>query len=405
MDFESIWWLLIKNFGNDIGLVVNESVILTINGFLIRNLDPLQRHYYEIIKENVHCKLYFDLEYLIDYNSKANGESMVSILKQFVCEELRAKHQIEVSEEDIIDLCSTSPPKFSRHLIFHILDIAFENNLQVGCFVRNLINRMKKILQNPSDPKYPEISQLVIARENGTKDFFIDEGVYTRNRLFRVYLSSKFGKNVSLERASSNKHAEYRQERFFQNSLVSMIGFSNQKEKELRVITCQLDTKLSSEILSFSLFSPAIYPSKISSYPSVGGEKCPFPRIDSFILSQVNKTGSAFFRSVLYYPSAKKIVYHIGSNRYCENIGRYHKSNHVLYVAELELGCFFQKCLDPDCQKIGFRSIPKPIPVEINPFAPTSQKKEIDFDSCFTVPDEDLLKAIEDNPLAWVERK
>lgn len=62
-------------------------------------------------------------------------------------------------------------------------------------------------------------TSLVIQNDKGGKSFFIDEGVYTRNRIFRVYLSSKFGKRNTLQKAEANRHPSESEEEFLRASL------------------------------------------------------------------------------------------------------------------------------------------------------------------------------------------
>jgi hypothetical protein len=70
------------------------------------------------------------------------------------------------------------------------------------------------------------------------------------------------------------------------------------------------------------------------------------------------------------------IVYTIANNRYCENIQRQHKSNHILIIADLNRQIFYQKCLDPDCRLIDFRSTDKILPPDICP-SPEQLRKVI----------------------------
>ena len=44
------------------------------------------------------------------------------------------------------------------------------------------------------------------------------------------------------------------------------------------------------------------------------------------------------------------MVYNIGGNRYCFNVGREHKSNHTMMVADISRGVCYQRCHDPDCR-------------------------------------------------------
>lgn len=59
----------------------------------------------------------------------------------------------------------------------------------------------------------------------------------------------------------------------------------------------------------------------------------------------------------------KQILLFFFANRYCENIGRCHKSNNVLWIVNLKNKMIYQKCHDPDC--FGFKSQPKQLPEEI----------------------------------------
>ena len=40
-----------------------------------------------------------------------------------------------------------------------------------------------------------------------------------------------------------------------------------------------------------------------------------------------------------------------GDYKYCENIGRHHKSNNIRIVVNLNSGQYYQLCHDPDCNK------------------------------------------------------
>lgn len=57
------------------------------------------------------------------------------------------------------------------------------------------------------------------------------------------------------------------------------------------------------------------------------------------------------------------MVYSMTKNRYCERIGRQHKSNNVIYVVDLRMAVYYQKCHDPECR--GYRSPMRQIPVHV----------------------------------------
>ncbi len=66
--------------------------------------------------------------------------------------------------------------------------------------------------------------------------------------------------------------------------------------------------------------------------PTEGTGVSPVPSVDTFIQTQIHRGGvQGEIRSWLYFPTSHLIIYNIAKNRYCENIGRQHKSNHVFY--------------------------------------------------------------------------
>jgi hypothetical protein len=93
----------------------------------------------------------------------------------------------------------------------------------------------------------------------------------------------------------------------------------------------------------------------------------PYPLMDQYIIRVLTeKDGKhAFIRGWTYFRERKMIVYQIGGSRYCENIGRQHKSNHIIMIVDLHHNIFYQKCMDPDCKKAAFKSSCEKIPSEL----------------------------------------
>jgi hypothetical protein len=54
------------------------------------------------------------------------------------------------------------------------------------------------------------------------------------------------------------------------------------------------------------------------------------------------------------------VTYQIYGNKYCQNVGRQHKSNGIMFDVDINRGCVFQKCWDQDCR--GYRSPPVNVP-------------------------------------------
>ena len=87
------------------------------------------------------------------------------------------------------------------------------------------------------------------------------------------------------------------------------------------------------------------------------------------------------------------IIYDIGDNRWCGNIQREHKSNHIYYVADLTFSHLYQKCHDFECN--AYRSEEIPIPQEINP---------IHSENGGNISDDDLM-AMFDSDIDFVGKK
>ncbi|GIL44777.1 hypothetical protein Vafri_2278 [Volvox africanus] len=95
------------------------------------------------------------------------------------------------------ELCSTTAAKFSRHLIIRIPHCAFKDNFHVNAFVRRLFDRIA------ADPiRFGAFFVRRSADPDDSPALFIDPAVYTRNRAFRLYLSSKAGKSAVLRATS-----------------------------------------------------------------------------------------------------------------------------------------------------------------------------------------------------------
>ena len=94
-------------------------------------------------------------------------------------------------------------------------------------------------------------------------------------------------------------------------------------------------------------------------------------------------------RRWIHYPHSNTLIYDIGRNHWCENIGRAHKSNHIYLVVDLKNAVFFQKCHDPDCQIVDYKSKERPLPPEVNPYLNDSEYLIEGFD------ESDLIEAAE----------
>ena len=159
-------------------------------------------------------QLYFDLEYKIAINPHVDGQEMLNKFKDILKNDLLnddASFPYEIEKVEILDLDSSTEDKFSHHLIVNLYDkksdpVLFLNNLQVGNYVKQFINRQlltSRFGDNSDLSKFPfKLSDDKI---------FVDEAVYSKNRNFRTFLSSKFGKKSVLKKTNFS----YDDEKFF----------------------------------------------------------------------------------------------------------------------------------------------------------------------------------------------
>ncbi|KAG1679310.1 hypothetical protein FOA52_009340 [Chlamydomonas sp. UWO 241] len=228
-------------------------------------LAPTERHHYEIIRQGRPCHLYFDLEYSTAANPGLDGPSMVVTLMELVALLFKERFNITLRDEWVLELDSSTPAKFSRHVLVRVRRAAFADNSHVNAFVALLVERMVGLAKvdarfaafvvrkrapsgadvhgdaaaavfvpgeasssSADDPRQQQGQEQMqqqgqmqmqqqqqeqqehqqqhqrqqqaaagCALGRGT-ELFVDTAVYTRNRAFRLYLSSKLSKRAVL---------------------------------------------------------------------------------------------------------------------------------------------------------------------------------------------------------------
>ena len=271
----SIWSLELDSSGRRSYMVASKSDFWR----RYKQLPPTHRHYYELIREGRPCHLYFDLEFHRQANPDNDGERMVATLRTEVELALKAQFFPDVQgplQWRVVDLDSSTPKKFSRHLIIRLADgSAFADNAHCGHFVHALVSslvarrRSEPLIQElfvlpapppePSQHPAPAVGQTGAAAADAgescavpsvganstsgaaqagaaadaaaaairptethaaapvavtsasapatrpSRVCFVDLSVYTRNRCFRLYKSSKAGKAAELQPAATRR--------------------------------------------------------------------------------------------------------------------------------------------------------------------------------------------------------
>ncbi|KAJ3273286.1 hypothetical protein HDV01_004644 [Terramyces sp. JEL0728] len=335
------------------------------------------KHFYELIREDDPCNLYFDLEYEYEYNMIKNdaeeplfstskiatyGDSLQSDGRESLKLANQSNERLEISINDfikvlkqelhllgienfkIIDLDSSNNKKYSHHLIVRFQHSKFKNNQHCGIFVNKFY---KKLIDN----------NLFIIKTKEEDKVFIDHGVYTKNRNFRLYLSSKIGKDTILDIKNATPRFE-----IFLDTLV-------------------VDDRGSTELIDYG---DSIKPSlcigaetrKSSNICTIVGNSN-YPEIEYSILSYIHRFSRNTASIKSFFILEEKIMYVISGSRYCHRLQRDHKSNSVYYIADLKLMNFHQRCFDPDCRNYRSPSV------------------DFELDDYFDISDQQIVQAVE----------
>ncbi|XP_007177930.2 DNA-directed primase/polymerase protein isoform X5 [Balaenoptera acutorostrata] len=286
-------------------------------------------HCYEVIPENAVCKLYFDLEFNRLANPGADGKKMVALLIEHVCKALQQFYRVSCSAEDVLNLDSSTSEKFSRHLIFQLHDVAFKDNTHVGNFVRKILEPAFHLIASEDDDMTPETTGHEFSHFSETP---IKQGISFSKKSTDEDIGESWTTNSEkLERLGSAKQSS--------PDLSFLIVKNNIGEKHLFVDLVE----------------------------TIEGFQCsPYPEIDQFVLLLVNKNGiKGGIRRWNYFFLEELLVYDICKYRWCENIGRAHKSNNIMILVDLKNEVWYQKCHDPICKAENFKSDCFPLPAEV----------------------------------------
>lgn len=312
------------------------------------------RHFYEVIREGQPSKLYLDVDVQLERNQQANCMDGLKSLIKLINNGLKSKFNININVEEIIQLDSSSKTKFSRHLVYP--SVIFQHNVECGYFVKGLADAVQEYLDDgkvnelTSCFEREELEKLFIKRENNSSYFIADLSVYSRNRQFRIWRSTKLGQNRFLQIAEENEYSSDTARDFLQHSLVTSTPQIGQQPV---LLTCERPRS-------------RMRPYKNTDTTQIERVASKTSYLDDYVLDTIRSTENyenVSISRIVYYPQRECVIYAIDGSRWCKKLGRHHSQNRPYFVADMKKGTLYQKCPAMDCR--GYRSTSLEIPPNI----------------------------------------
>lgn len=231
-------------------------------------------------------------------------KTLIDILRAY----LLNHYYLSCSRHNFLILDSTSSKKFSRHVIFTMKDMAFKDNSHIGKFIKTIYNDIMLYLKSNqphgilSHFNKADLEEMLVETNHGKK-LFIDTAVYTKNRHFRIYLSTKWGKQSYLTVSTDNVHipvnkCKDKELGIFLDSLISY--FPNKQNLILLEFSNRSDVK----VHLYTKIPQPIYQND--------EQASPYPEIDNYIRNLVDP---GKIRVTKYSDQTKTLRYEILGNR------------------------------------------------------------------------------------------
>eukprot|EP00928_Gymnodinium_smaydae_P027843 TRINITY_DN213_c0_g1_i1.p1 TRINITY_DN213_c0_g1~~TRINITY_DN213_c0_g1_i1.p1 ORF type:complete len:770 (+),score=118.16 TRINITY_DN213_c0_g1_i1:41-2311(+) len=342
-----------------------------------------KRHLYEVILEGRPCWLYFDLEFSRGANPDIAPDEIMCAFYDTLSAFFVDMFGAPLDMTSVYELDSSTQDKFSKHVIVKRLQsqdglstngageqdtccvLAFESNEQVGFVVGRFIE-----FASSRKAQVDSLARLLFLNkerkgcdgEMPQQISLVDQGVYTRNRCFRVLFSSKFGKHRPLLPVGRMR-SESSPELQLLNSLASYVPHDTPMMRHKAILD------MHSEIIQCSGVGRRPVRGLRRSEVEISISK----DLANHLVSEwdaarsQNESLTSYRQETIVQKCIEieddSLVVALTNNRFCFHKGASHKSNGVYLVVDRRRGTFHQKCHDPDCR--SFRSQPFSLPCDL----------------------------------------
>lgn len=302
-------------------------------------MDQENRSYCEVIRENRMVKPYWDIEFSKNENPYKDGYKALESLMDEIIGTFKKEYNKIIHKSDFQVLSSHSDDKFSIHLILTPVHTFFHNNIEVGNLTKNLIKNMDQ-----------DNAASLSVLKNGKEANIIDLGVYSKNRNFRLYLSTKLGQKRPMILDGKDLHhlegAEGSDPKSL-NTLDRYIFHESIIEQGLNITGKGLKATTGPD--SNSLGKPALQNTEHTTTASIN------QNLDHYIFELLGTRIS----NIVNYPNQVSVI-NLKTKILCKNINGKHKSNNSYIVLNnltrsINIKCHSQRCT-------GYKSDPIKIP-------------------------------------------
>ena len=213
---------------------------------------------------------------------------------------------------NVVNLDSSTSEKFSRHVIFNIRDVAFKDNYHAGRFVKsvctdilNYVTSKEKQHDILSCFDKTQLEQLIVETKKG-KRLFVDTAVYTKNRHFRIYKSTKWGKQSNLEISDDSKYipSSVHNDKELSTFLDSLISYFVMKKNLVLLEYSENDT------VNTNCFKDTV---QQYNYQESDSPCSKYPMLDKYINNLISP---GKIRTCKYFETVKILVYETVGYRY-----------------------------------------------------------------------------------------
>ena len=319
-------------------------------------IDAEACHFYEVIREGQPSRLYLDVD--VDQTRKItiDGSILVDLLISFVNHCLLVMYKRVCNRNQILLLDSSTSTKFSQHLVYP--DVIFRSNADCGNFVKTIMNAAWNRVEKNEDSELTRgysvdsLVWLFLDDDDLASTFASDVTVYSKNRHFRIWRSSKLEKKIPLTVAKENRYPLLTDNQTFRDSMI------------IPPLRAAFDPPLleyasAPHVKGLSQSEDNITDCKILKASS-------YQDLDRFVLQHIRSNPmhkDVELNQIREYADGRTITYHIKGSRWCMNVKREHKKNRPFYCVNILKKSIYQMCHSLSCQ--GYQSKGTAIPPHI----------------------------------------